>query len=91
MLSVHLICLQHVRRDAARRAGSSATADPCCRWCRLDVGVEVPGGGRFMEQPEPPYSYATVATVICARNLNAPTITAASCVLSILISVRSRS
>jgi len=25
----HLICLQHVRRDAARRAGLSATADPC--------------------------------------------------------------
>ena len=22
-------CLQHVRRDAARRAGLSATADPC--------------------------------------------------------------
>ena len=28
-LSVHLICLQHVCRDAARRAGFSATADPC--------------------------------------------------------------
>jgi len=28
-LSVHLTCLQHVRRDAARRAGLSATADPC--------------------------------------------------------------
>jgi len=28
-LGVHLICLQHVRRDAARRAGLSATADPC--------------------------------------------------------------
>jgi len=27
-LSVHL-CLQHVFRDAARRAGSSATADAC--------------------------------------------------------------
>ena len=23
------LCLQHVRRDAARRAGLSATADPC--------------------------------------------------------------
>ena len=28
-LSVHLICLQHVRRDAARRADLLATADPC--------------------------------------------------------------
>ena len=28
-LNVHLICLQHVRRDAARRAGLSGTADPC--------------------------------------------------------------
>jgi len=28
-LSVHLICLQHVRRDAARRAGLQVTADPC--------------------------------------------------------------
>jgi len=28
-LSVHLICLQHVDRDAARRAGLSATADAC--------------------------------------------------------------
>ena len=28
-LSVHLTCLQHVRLDAARRAGLSATADPC--------------------------------------------------------------
>jgi len=28
-LSVHLICLQRVRYDAARRAGMSATADPC--------------------------------------------------------------
>ena len=27
-LSVHVICLQHVRRDAARRAGLSATANP---------------------------------------------------------------
>ena len=25
----HLACLQHVRRNAARRAGLSATADPC--------------------------------------------------------------
>jgi len=30
-LSVHLICLQHVRRDPARRAGLSATADPCIK------------------------------------------------------------
>jgi len=30
-LGVHLICLQHVRRDAARRAGLSATTDrPTC-------------------------------------------------------------
>jgi len=28
-LSVHFICLQHVRCNAARRAGLSATADPC--------------------------------------------------------------
>jgi len=28
-LSVHLVCLQHVRRDAARGAGFSETADPC--------------------------------------------------------------
>ena len=28
-VSVHHICFQHVRRDAARRAGLSATADPC--------------------------------------------------------------
>jgi len=28
-LSVHLICLQHVLRDGARRAGLSATDDPC--------------------------------------------------------------
>ena len=28
-LSVHL-CLQHVFRDAARHAGSSATAGTCC-------------------------------------------------------------
>jgi len=27
--SVHLVCSQHVRRDAARRAGLSATADLC--------------------------------------------------------------
>jgi len=26
---MQLICLQHVHRDAARRAGLSATADPC--------------------------------------------------------------
>ena len=30
-LSVHLTCLQHVRRYAARRAGLSATTDPCIR------------------------------------------------------------
>jgi len=30
-LSVHLICLQHVRRDAARRVGLSAAAGPCFR------------------------------------------------------------
>jgi len=24
-----MVCLQHVRRDAARRAGLPATADPC--------------------------------------------------------------
>jgi len=28
-LSVHLIYLPHVRRNAARRAGLSATDDPC--------------------------------------------------------------
>ena len=28
-LSVHLICLQQVRRDASRRAGLSASANPC--------------------------------------------------------------
>ena len=28
-LSVHLTCLQHVRRDVARRAGLSAAADTC--------------------------------------------------------------
>jgi len=28
-LSVHLICLQHVRRDAACHMGLSVTADPC--------------------------------------------------------------
>jgi len=27
-VSVHLICLQHVRRNSARRTGLSATADP---------------------------------------------------------------
>jgi len=30
---VHLICLQHVRCDAARRAGLSASADPCSYSC----------------------------------------------------------
>ena len=38
-VSVHVICLQHVRRDAARREGLSATADLCrvnlCRKVRL--------------------------------------------------------
>jgi len=29
-LSVHIICLQHIRSDAAWSAGLSATADPCC-------------------------------------------------------------
>jgi len=38
-MSVHLICLQHVRRDAARRAGLSATADPCRRLRVADIIV----------------------------------------------------
>ena len=28
--SVRLACLQHIHRDAARRVGLSATADPLC-------------------------------------------------------------
>jgi len=28
-LSIHLICLQHIRRDVAHRAGLSLTADHC--------------------------------------------------------------
>ena len=36
-LNVHVTCLQHVRRDAARRAGLSVTDDPILdteRWAR---------------------------------------------------------
>jgi len=34
-MSVHLICLEQVRRDAARRAGLSAIADPCIKFYHL--------------------------------------------------------
>jgi len=34
-MSIHLICLQHVCRDAASQAGLSAIADPCFAGCML--------------------------------------------------------
>ena len=37
-LSVHL-CLQHVCRDAPRRAGSSATADTCIAYINIVVSI----------------------------------------------------
>jgi len=40
-----LLCLQHVGRDAARRAGSSATADTCLTCMSLCLWV--PGGRRL--------------------------------------------
>jgi len=38
-LSVHVICLQHIRPDEARRAGLSATADLCLSLVKIIVTV----------------------------------------------------
>jgi len=40
-LSVHLICLQHVCRDAARRASSLATADTCVIKVKFHYAIQL--------------------------------------------------
>jgi len=38
-LSVDLICLQYICRDAARHVGLSATADPCLKLILSQINV----------------------------------------------------
>jgi len=38
-MNIHLICLQHIFRDAARHVGLSVTADPCSNSGALCTGM----------------------------------------------------